>query len=91
MAIQASQQGIGTFGSRSQAVAGTALPGGHEGQKKKMAQFAAVLEASEEDIVFENGTIGVKGAPAKAKTFAEIAGYAYVPVPCRRHGAGAER
>src|SRR4029450_10716921 len=47
-----------------------------------MAQFAAaMLEASEDDIVFENGTIGVKGAPAKAKTFAEIAGYAYVPVP----------
>ena len=32
-----------------------------------MAQFAAaMLEASEEDIVFENGKIGVKGAPAKA-------------------------
>ena len=40
-----------------------------------------MLEASEEDIVFENGTISVKGAPAKGKTFAEIAAYAYVPVP----------
>ena len=47
-----------------------------------MAQFAAaMLEANEDDIVFENGTIGVKGAPASAKPFAAVAGYAYVPVP----------
>jgi carbon-monoxide dehydrogenase large subunit len=76
------KQGIGTFGSRSQAVAGTALHLAGGKVKKKMAQFAAaMLEASEDDIVFENGTVGVKGAPAKAKPFAAIAGYAYVPVP----------
>ena len=76
------KQGIGTFGSRSQAVAGTALHLAGGKVKQKMAQFAAaMLEASEEDIVFENGTIGVKGAPASAKPFAAIAGYAYVPVP----------
>jgi carbon-monoxide dehydrogenase large subunit len=76
------KQGIGTFGSRSQAVAGTALHLAGTKVKKKMAQFAAaMLEASEDDIVFENGTVGVKGAPAKAKPFAAIAGYAYVPVP----------
>jgi aerobic carbon-monoxide dehydrogenase large subunit len=76
------KQGIGTFGSRSQAVAGTALHLAGVKVKTKMAQFAAaMLEASEDDIVFENGTIGVKGAPAKAKTFGEIAAYAYVPVP----------
>ena len=76
------KQGIGTFGSRSQAFAGTALHLAGTKVRSKMAQFAAaMLEASEEDIVFENGTIGVKGAPAKAKTFAEIAAYAYVPVP----------
>ena len=76
------KQGIGTFGSRSQAVAGTALHLAGVKVKKKMAQFAAaMLEASEDDIVFENGTVGVKGSPAKAKPFAAIAGYAYVPVP----------
>ncbi|MEO7133721.1 MAG: xanthine dehydrogenase family protein molybdopterin-binding subunit [Vicinamibacterales bacterium] len=76
------KQGIGTFGSRSQAVAGTALHLAGGKVKRKMAQFAAaMLEASEEDIVFENGMIGVKGAPASAKPFAAIAGYAYVPVP----------
>src|SRR5688572_118944 len=77
-----SKQGIGTFGSRSQAVAGTALHLAGEKVKKKMAQFAAaMLEANENDIVFENGTIGVKGASATAKPFAAVAGYAYVPVP----------
>jgi len=76
------KQGIGTFGSRSQAVGGTALHLAGGKVKAKMAKFAAaLLEASEEDLVFENGTIGVKGAPASAKSFAEVAGYAYVPVP----------
>ena len=76
------KQGIGTFGSRSQAVGGAALHNAGIKVKSKMAKFAAaLLEASEEDIVFENGRIGVKGAPAKAKTFAEVASYAYIPVP----------
>ena len=77
-----SKQGIGTFGSRSQAVAGTALHLAGAKVKKKMAQFAAaMLEANETDIVFENGTIGVKGSSSTAKPFAAVAGYAYVPVP----------
>ena len=76
------KQGIGTFGSRSQAVGGTALHLAGGKVKAKMAKFAAaLLEAHEDDIVFENGKIGVKGAPASAKSFAEVAGYAYVPVP----------
>ncbi|MBA2355770.1 MAG: xanthine dehydrogenase family protein molybdopterin-binding subunit [Acidobacteria bacterium] len=76
------KQGIGTFGSRSQAVGGTALHLAGGKVKAKMARFAAaLLEAHEDDIVFENGRIGVKGSPASARTFAEVAGYAYVPVP----------
>ena len=76
------KQGIGTFGSRSQAVGGTALHMAGIKVKAKMAKFAAALmEANEEDLVFENGQIFVRGAPAHGKTFAEIAGYAYVPVP----------
>ena len=31
--------------------------------------------------MFENGKISVKGAPAAGKTFAEVAAFAYVPVP----------
>ena len=59
------KQGIGTFGSRSQAVGGTALHMAGGKVKAKMAKFAAaLLEAHEDDLVFENGTISVKGAPA---------------------------
>ncbi len=77
------KQGIGTFGSRSQAVGGTALHFAGGKVKKKMAKFAAALmEANEEDLIFENGKISVKGAPsAGTKEFSEVAAYAYVPVP----------
>ncbi|HEY3161299.1 MAG TPA: xanthine dehydrogenase family protein molybdopterin-binding subunit [Vicinamibacterales bacterium] len=76
------KQGIGTFGSRSQAVGGTTLHLASAKVKAKMARFAAdLLEASEADLVFENGTIAVKGAPASAKKFSDVAAFAYVPVP----------
>src|SRR5260221_4540436 len=52
------KQGIGTFGSRSQAVGGTAIHLAGGKVKSKMAKYAAaMLEAHEDDIVFENGTI----------------------------------
>src|SRR5262245_871681 len=76
------KQGIGTFGSRSQAVGGTALHMAGTKVKTKMARFAAeMLEASVADLVFENGTIAVKGTPTSAKKFADVAAFAYVPVP----------
>ena len=76
------KQGIGSFGSRSQALGGVAIHMAGARVKAKMAKFAAaLLEAHEDDIVFEQGRIGVKGAPASAKSFAEVSGYAYVPVP----------
>jgi carbon-monoxide dehydrogenase large subunit len=75
------KQGIGTFGSRSQAVGGIALQMAGAKVKSKMAKFAAaMLEAHEDDLVFENGTIAVKGAPASARPFSSVASYAYVPV-----------
>ena len=76
------KQGIGTFGSRSQAVGGTAIHLAGGKVKEKMAKYAAALiEAHEEDLVFEDGRIAVKGAPESGKSFAEVAAYAYVPVP----------
>jgi len=76
------KQGIGSFGSRSQAVGGTALHLAGGKVKSKMAKFAAaLLEAHHEDLVFENGMISVRGAPASGKSFASVAAYAYVPVP----------
>jgi len=42
---------------------------------KKLA--AHLLEASEEDMVLEDGKLFVKGAPQNSKTFQEVAGAAY--------------
>jgi carbon-monoxide dehydrogenase large subunit len=76
------KQGVGTFGSRSQAVGGTALHMAGTKVKAKMAKFAAaLLEAHEEDLVFENGTIAIVGAPAASLKFQHVAAFAYVPVP----------
>ena len=75
------KQGIGTFGSRSQAVGGAALHDAGAKVKARMAKFAAaLLEAHASGLVFENGVIAVKGAPASAKLFAEVAAYAYRPI-----------
>src|SRR4029079_7060895 len=76
------KQGIGTFGSRSQAVGGTAIHLAGGKVKTKMAKFAAaLLEAHEDDLVFQNSTISVKGSPASGKSFGEVAAFAYRPVP----------
>ena len=76
------KQGIGTFGSRSQAVGGVALQMAGAKVKAKMAKFAAAMvEAHEDDLVFENGMISVKGSPASGKSFASVASFAYIPVP----------
>ncbi len=76
------KQGIGTFGSRSQAVGGTALHMAGGKVKAKMARFAgALLEASEADLVFEDQHIFVNGSPGAGRSFAEVARFAYVPVP----------
>jgi aerobic carbon-monoxide dehydrogenase large subunit len=76
------KQGIGTFGSRSQAVGGAALHLAGTKVKTKMARFAAaLLEAHEDDLVFQDGMISVKGAPASGQPFAAVAAFAYRPVP----------
>ena len=76
------RQGIGTFGSRSQAVGGTALHMAGTKVKAKMAKFAAsLLEAHEDDLVFQGGTVTVKGAPVASLNFQHVAAFAYLPVP----------
>ena len=72
------QQGTGTFGSRSAAIGGTAIHMSVDKIKDKAKKIAAhMLEASPDDIVFENGKLFVAGAPAEAKTFQEVALAAY--------------
>lgn len=72
--------GMGTYGSRSAAVGGSALVRSAEKIREKMKKIAAhQLEAAEEDIVFDrsNGKLYVKGSPDKSKAFGDISFAAY--------------
>ncbi|MCP4360996.1 MAG: molybdopterin-dependent oxidoreductase [Chloroflexi bacterium] len=69
--------GYGTYGSRSAAVGTVALFNSLQRIKDKARHLGAhMLEAAEEDVVFEDGKAFVKGAPDNAKTIQEIAGAA---------------
>jgi len=71
--------GMGTYGSRSIAVGGSAIYRSVEKIVAKAKKIAAhLLEASEADITFEDGQFKVAGTD-KAKAFGEIALAAYVP------------
>jgi carbon-monoxide dehydrogenase large subunit len=71
--------GMGTYGSRSIAVGGTAIVKAVDKVIAKGKKIAAhLLEASEGDIEFANGEFRVAGTDRK-KAFAEIALTAYVP------------
>ena len=86
------KQGIGTFGSRSQAVGGAALHMAGAKVKSKMAKFAAAqLEAHEDDLVFENGMISVKGARPQERHLRASRLMPTFPCPSRRSRAGIER
>jgi carbon-monoxide dehydrogenase large subunit len=66
--------GYGTYGSRSGAVGAIALYNGVRRVKDKARRLAAhMLEASVDDVVFEDGRAFVKGSPETAKTIQEIA------------------
>jgi CO/xanthine dehydrogenase Mo-binding subunit len=71
-------QGIGTMGSRGLAVGGAALYRSLDVIEQKAIKIAAhMLEAAPEDIEFTGSGFGVRGAPDRVKTLAEIAGEAY--------------
>jgi carbon-monoxide dehydrogenase large subunit len=71
--------GMGSYGSRSLVVAGSALTRATDKIVAKGKLIAAhMLEAALEDIEFKDGTFGVTGTN-RSKTFAEIAFSAYVP------------
>ncbi|MDQ3781471.1 MAG: molybdopterin-dependent oxidoreductase [Actinomycetota bacterium] len=75
-----SPMGIGTFGSRSAAVDGSATYEASQRVREKAAKMAAhLLEASEEDVVFANGGAHVAGSPDSSVTWAQIAEIAYMP------------
>jgi len=71
--------GMGTYGSRSLAVGGSAIVKAVDKVVAKGKKIAAhLLEAAESDIVFEDGQYKVAGTD-KAKAFAEVSLAAYVP------------
>lgn len=66
--------GFGSYGSRSLAVGGTAIYKSVAKVKEKAKLLAAhMLEASPEDIIWEDGKAYVKGSPASQKTLGELA------------------
>ncbi len=71
--------GMGTYGSRSLAVGGEAIAKSCDKLIEKGKKIAAhLLEASEGDIEFKNGSFGVRGTD-RAKSIGEIVFAAYVP------------
>lgn len=71
--------GWGTYGSRSAAVGGSAIVMGARKVIDKARTIAAhLLEAAEEDVVFENGSFHVAGSPDQAKSLADVSLQAYL-------------
>ena len=73
-------RGVGTFGSRSTTIGGSALLRAAERVKAKVVRIAAhLLEARPDDIVWSDGRLSVRGAPDRALTLPEIGAAAYQP------------
>ncbi|WP_431879299.1 xanthine dehydrogenase family protein molybdopterin-binding subunit [Amycolatopsis sacchari] len=70
--------GYGTGASRAASVGGAAVLTASKRLKEKLVRIAAhMLEAAPEDLVVENGTISVAGAPGRSVSTAEIGDAAY--------------
>jgi carbon-monoxide dehydrogenase large subunit len=67
--------GVGTFGSRSAQLAGSAVRGAAEAVLDRARTLAAeLLEASADDmVVLDDGRVGVAGVPASGLSWAELA------------------
>jgi carbon-monoxide dehydrogenase large subunit len=71
--------GMGSYGSRSGAVGGTALYMSLQKVKEKAKRIAAhLLEAAPEDIELEGGKFRVRGSPDRAKGFGDVSLAAYL-------------
>ena len=69
--------GIGTFGSRSLSIGGSAVVRAAEAVRDKILALAAhLLEAAPADLVLTRGAVSVRGVPGRGLTLAEIAGAA---------------
>lgn len=74
-------RGVGTFGSRSTAIGGSAVLVAVQKVKAKAGRIAAhLLEASEVDIEWTRGQLHVRGAPDRAVSWKQVAAAAYQPM-----------
>jgi carbon-monoxide dehydrogenase large subunit len=72
--------GSGSFASRSMVVSGGAMILAARRVRDKLTRIAAhMLEAAPADLAIERGHIGVRGAPGRAVTIADVARLAYRP------------
>ena len=73
------QFGMGTYGSRSLAVGGTAIYKSAEKLIEKGKKIAAhLLEANAGDIEYKNGSFSVKGSPDRSKGFGDVVLMSYL-------------
>jgi carbon-monoxide dehydrogenase large subunit len=71
---QSSPKGMDTYGSRSLTVGAIAVVGATQKVIAKARKIAAhMLEASEDDVEFADGTFSVRGAPGTGKTIQDVA------------------
>jgi carbon-monoxide dehydrogenase large subunit len=74
--------GVGTFASRVAVLAGaSASHAAAEVRRKALAIAAAHLEAAVEDLVLDDGRVGVRGAPGRGLALGEVAAIASSPRP----------
>ncbi|MFO7925284.1 xanthine dehydrogenase family protein molybdopterin-binding subunit [Natronomonas sp.] len=72
-------QGMGTYGSRSASVGGGAIARAAREVREKARKIAEhQLEAAPEDVVFDDGSFHLEGAPDRALHIQEIAHEAYL-------------
>jgi carbon-monoxide dehydrogenase large subunit len=77
-------QGVGTFGSRSMVMGGSAVYQSLRQVEAKMRRVAAhMLDANEEDLRFTNSRIEPVDAPARGLAFGDVAARAYFDPPER--------
>jgi carbon-monoxide dehydrogenase large subunit len=85
-------QGVGTFGSRSMVMGGSAVYLALRDVEAKMRRIAAgMIEANEEDLRFREGRIEPVDAPERGVSFARVAAQAYAaPLPGDEPGLEAQ-
>lgn len=80
------EKGVGTFGSRVAATAGSAVLQASEAVREQVIRRAArVLEAAEVDLELRGGRVHVRGVPGRSVALAELAAAGSAPLAATRY------